>query len=232
MSIITTKENVLHPEGKIILRSGAVLDCYPKMDCPKESISDDLSVDSSGEFLSLKKIPSTKKDPERIPRWEELFLKEAFFLHRNKERILSDSRMFLTPLPFRSGLAYTGTSGMEEPTLGTYLEWWEDCPRSVIEHNGKPFALTFLIAGSPLSGSNCCTAVREDGKKISVRFPSPFSEIWSSFMRINSRYNEAKRLYEAYSLEKTIRILHEEDAEQLQKNGNDLPVYTNNLVKY
>ena len=40
-------------------------------------------------------------------------------------------------------------------------------------------------------------------------FPSPFSEIWSSFMRINRRYTEAKQTYQSYTLEETLSKLRE-----------------------
>jgi FtsZ-binding cell division protein ZapB len=140
-----------------------------------------------------------------------LFFKEAFFLYEHKEQILADSRMFLTPLPFENNLAYTGTSGLRNATLGVYLEWWEECERAVIKKDGKVQALTYFIAGSPLSGSNHCAAVDRKGKRRTIQFESPFSELWSSFMRINQRYTEAKQLYQSYTLQQVLDILHQED---------------------
>ena len=68
--------------------------------------------------------------------------------------------MFLTPLPFENNLAYTGSSGLRNATLGVYLEWWSECERAVIKKDGGEVqALTYFIAGSPLSGSNHCSAV-------------------------------------------------------------------------
>ena len=66
-------------------------------------------------------------------------------------------------------------------------------------------------AGSPLSGSNSCSAVNREGKTFTVRFITPFSDIWRSFMEINSRYADLKELYpeSAYTLEETIEKLRE-----------------------
>jgi len=137
-----------------------------------------------------------------------LFFKEAFFLYEHKDQILADSRMFLTPLPFKNNLAYTGTSGLQNATLGIYLEWWDACEQAVIYNKDRIEALTYFIAGSPLSGGNHCSAVDRKGKSRTVQF-APFTEIWSSFMRINQRYTEAKQIYQAYTLEETISKLRE-----------------------
>ena len=211
MIIETEEKDVHHPEGKIQLKSGAILDCFPKTDQPAAIVQDKLSLDTTGEFLQVGKRSRKrlfgKKAPER-PAWEQLFLQEAFFLYEHKEQILADSRMFLTPLPFKNNLAYTGASGLNNATLGVYLEWWEECERAVIRKGGEIHALTFYIAGSPLSGSNRCSAVTQEGITEQICFPSPFNEIWCSFMRINGRYSEAKQIYQAYTLEETIEKLH------------------------
>ena len=170
---------------------------------------DPLKLDQTGEFLqtghrSLDKKP--QKESHQLAEWEKLFLKEAFFLYENKDRILSDISMALTPTPFRNGLAYTGSSGLGDATLGVYLEWWDACRKSVIKNGEKPYALTYRIAGSPLSGSNSCSAVTRDGRTITVHLMSPFSDAWGSFMHINQRYADLKNLYpaSASTLEETI----------------------------
>lgn len=142
------------------------------------------------------------KDP-----WKDLFFKEAFFLYNNREKIYSDIRMFLTPLPFENNLAYTGRSGLQDATLGIYLKWWDECEQAVIKDGDEVTALTYFIAGSPLSGSNRCSAVTKDGKTYSFQFSCPFRDIWAPFMRINQSYTETKSLYPAYTLEETIEIL-------------------------
>ena len=182
MIIETEEKDVRHPEGKILLKNGNVLDCYEKED-----------------------------RPERIKKpWKELFLKEAFFLYEHRDAVYADSRMFLTPLPFDNNLAYTGTSGLRNATLGVYLEWWDNCERAILKDKGEVTALTYFIAGSPLSGSNHCNVVNRRGESKSIVFNSPFTEIWGSFMRINQRYTEAKQIYQAYSLEETVAKLRGE----------------------
>jgi hypothetical protein len=183
MIVEIEEKDVRHPEGKILLKNGNVLDCYPNGSSPAVS-------EPAG--------------------WEELFYKEAFYLYGHRDAILSDSRMFLTPLPFQNNLAYTGSRGMRDATLGVYLEWWDECEQAVIKKNGQVQALTYFIAGSPLSGGNHCTAITVKGKDKTVRF-SPFLPIWSSFMRINNRYAETKQLYQAYTLAETIGKLREQD---------------------
>ena len=207
MIIETEEKGVRHPEGKIILKNGNILDCFQKA-CPPAVVSrDEVALDTTGEFLKMKGGPIIKSGKPRFEPWEELFYKEAFFLYEHREQILADSRMFLTPLPFRNNLAYCGTSGLNNATLGVYLEWWEECERAVIRKRGEIHALTFYIAGSPLSGNNRCSAVTRGGTTEQICFPSPFNEIWSSFMRINRRYAETKQIYQAYTLEETIKKL-------------------------
>jgi hypothetical protein len=209
MVIETEERDVRHPDGKIVLKNGNVLDCYPKENRPETIVPDTVGPDRSGEFLQVKGGPKKKlRKPAQEP-WRKLFFKEAFFLYEHKERILADSRMFLTPLPFENNLAYTGTSGLRKATLGVYLEWWEECERAVIKKDGEVLALTYFIAGSPLSGSNHCSTVNRKGKCRTVQFASPFSDLWSSFMRINQRYTEAKQIYQAYTLEETLSKLRE-----------------------
>ena len=207
MIVETEEKDVRHPEGKIVLKNGNILDCFLKADQPAVINRDKVALDTTGEFLQVKGGPKKKPGKPRLEPWEELFYKEAFFLYEHREQILADSRMFLTPLPFKNNLAYTGTSGLNNATLGVYLEWWEECERAVIRKDGEIHSLTFYVAGSPLSGNNRCSAVTRKGTTEQICFPSPFTEIWSSFMRINQRYTEAKQIYLAYTLEETIEKL-------------------------
>ena len=203
----TEDKDVRHPEGKILLMNGNELDCFDKESKPAIIVPDTLGLDTTGEFLQLRKGSKMKADKTQREPWEELFLKEAFFLYAHKEQIYSDSRMFLTPIPFRNNLAYSGTSGLRDATLGIYLEWWDSCPRSVIRAGEEVIALTYFIAGSPLSGSNRCSVVDKAGKSRIHVFTSPFLDIWSSFMKVNGRYSEAKQLYQSYTLEETLAKL-------------------------
>lgn len=222
MSIIThNSQELVFPEGKIILLDGRILDCYPAARVKEEQGSDDgLKMDTTGEFFSLKDksmgLDLLKPKHER-PNYEEiqknLFLRNAFYLFAHKERILSDSRMFLCPIHIRNGLAYTGTNGFEKPTLGIYIEWWLNCEGAIrIDKEGHR-SLVYCLSGSPLSGSNCCAAVDEYGK-IETVILAGFINYWPLFIDINSRYTKAKYNYQAYQLKQVLDILGQED------NGN------------
>ena len=62
---------------------------------------------------------------------------------------MSDSRMFLCPVPIQNGMAYTGTSGFQRPTLGVYLEWWLNCESAMVCEEHGTEKLVYQIAGSP-----------------------------------------------------------------------------------
>lgn len=118
MIIETEEKDLRHPAGKILLKNGNVLDCYVKEDRPMTVKPDVVGLDMTGEFLQRKDSPKKKSRAVQKEPWEELFLKEAFFLYEHRDAIYADSRMFLTPLPFDNNLAYTGTSGLKNATVG------------------------------------------------------------------------------------------------------------------
>lgn len=163
------------------------------------------------EFLALKQychreeLHQSRSDEER-EKEVKLFLNNAFLFLKNKDRIMSDSRMFLCPVPIQNELAYTGTSGFHHPALGVYLEWWLNCENAMIHKEDETKWLVYFISGSPLSGANKCGIVNEKGDTDSKSI-LPFSPIWSNFIKINKRYDEAKSLYQAYTMEKVVRIL-------------------------
>lgn len=194
------------PDNRIVLINGSELVCYPKAVQPKFYSEDNLSLDGSGEFFTLGSKPVAKKGTTDKDELEDLFYKNAFLIFRNADRILSDSRMFLAPVPIRNGLAYTGTSGLHCPTLGVYMEWWLNCEANITKDKKGRDALTCHIAGSPLSGSNHCTCVYPDGKTGDISH-YPFINVWSTFMKINKRYTKAKQVYEAYTLPEVVDIL-------------------------
>ena len=207
MGIIKTHDDFEHPEGKIQLLNGSILDCYP-LEQAGEQVDNKVKLDTTGTYFAIGKrrlAPTPKTDEENAGGWS-LFCNNAFRFLQYRNRIMSDSRMFLCPVPIQSGLAYTGTSGFQRPTLGVYLEWWLNCESALIcDENGMK-KLVYRIAGSPLSGSNSCGVVDENGKPESESI-LPFSPLWSSFMRINNRYDEAKSLYQAYTLKDVVDIL-------------------------
>ena len=135
-----------------------------------------------------------------------LFLQNAHRLIGESDRIMADSRMFLAPVPIRNGLAYTGTSGLRNPTLGVYIEWWRNYECAWTKDKYGARQPIYYIAGSPLSGCNACAYVDTEGNGHTVSV-YPFNNVWHSFMSVNAHYAEAKQLYEAYSLEEVIERL-------------------------
>lgn len=138
--------------------------------------------------------PRPNADEEK-ERQKKLFTDNAFYLLAHSERIMRDSRMFLAPVAVQNGLAYTGTSGFNAPTVGIYLEWWATCPEALRTDKEGCRSLVFHLAGSPLSGANRCAEVYEDGRVKSVSV-SLFASHWQSFTAINTRYDEAKHIYQ------------------------------------
>ena len=216
MSIVAEpfkEDKGLFPEGKIILTDGRVLDCYPLTEQKPEKIeSDSLELDLTGQYLTIgrRKPTPVPKPSATVEELRQLFVSNAFYLLAHKERILSDSRMFLCPVAIQNGIAYTGTSGFRKPTLGVYLEWWVLVKEAMHIDKNDCRSLVYQLAGSPLSGRNCCSAVREDGKTETVSLSS-FNRHWGPFMHLNQRYTEAKQLYQAYTLQEVLDILHMED---------------------
>jgi len=206
------KMNQIH---QITLLSGRELLCYPKVELSRP-IDNRMKLDTTGQYLTIgRRKPVVKPIPPEVEEQRKqavkFFTDHAFFFLDHREEILSDSRMFLAPVPVQSGLAYTGTSGFRHPTLGVYIEWWMTCNRAIIDHHFNDTWLVYYIAGSPLSGSNCCGIVNSNGECRSEALPSPFNAVWSPFMEVNTRYDEAKERYEAYSLEEVVKLLEADD---------------------
>lgn len=178
-------------------------------------ISVDQGADTSGNKITLlnsneltcypKENPAESNTVE--PTDLDFFLDHAFFFYNHADKILSDSRMFLAPVPVRSGIAYSGTHGFENPTLGIFLEWWlhSDCENTK-DHQGND-ALTYFISGSPLSGTNACSCVYPDGSTAKIHHYS-FHPVWKDFMEINTRYELAKAKYKSYTLQEIFKILN------------------------
>lgn len=215
-----THSNTETTENSITLMNGAVLECFPKESQPCDIESDKMQLDATGKYLSIdNKKPYKRKAKAQIDPTEELeqqqkklFTDNAFYLLAHSERIMRDSRMFLAPVAVHNGLAYTGTSGFRNPTIGIYLEWWNECARALRTDDEGNRSLVFYLSGSPLSGANCCAEVYEDGRIESVSVHS-FIDHWRPFMAINQRYTEAKDMHQAYTLQQVLDILHAEDSE-------------------
>ena len=197
-------ESNLSDHATITLMNGSKLQCVLKEEQPKEIKSDSIAIDTTGEYLSLAKSKSlTKSDEQTAQRQYDhhLFTENAWFFLDNAEKIFSDSRMFFAPVKVQNALAYTGTSGFHNPTLGIYLEWWLNFSHASIDAKGN---LVWYISGSPLSGANCCSSVTPEGEQVKISQRTKFLDIWQSFQKVNNRYNEAKQRCEAYSLEEVL----------------------------
>lgn len=195
---------------KITLIDGRQLDCYPIAFPSDEIVSSEFSLDTTGQYLQIGTKPHFTTDKELAERRkqeeidEKLFYEHAHIFLANTDKILSDSRLFLTPVNVVNGLAYTGTSGFHKPTLGVYIEWWIYHKDASIDAKGRPI---WFISGSPLSGSNACSAVDRKGKTHRAQLNGSFSAVWSSFVKVNNRYNEFKGRYMAYDMKEVIDIL-------------------------
>jgi hypothetical protein len=204
------QENVVFPAGKIVLLDGREIDCYPReKGCDCNVDYNNLELDTTGHYLSFGKKGHQKDYIEELDVFleKQLFIDNAFFLFQNRERIMQDSRMFLAPVAAENVLAYTGTSGFRNPTLGVYLEWWVHCEGAVRTAANGTKSLIYRLAGSPLTGVNSCVAVCEDGTEEKLQLRS-FSDYWLSFIKINQRYSPAKACYQAYSLQEVLDILN------------------------
>ena len=205
-------EKEAFPDGKIVLLNGTQLDCYPLADEDIESeFQDKLELDTTGQYVTVRKCkPRITPVSDECMQRQQLFADNAFYLLPHMDRIMNDSRMFLAPVAARNGLAYTGTSGFKRPTLGVYLEWWQTSDDAMRIDNEGCRSLVYSLAGSPLSGMNRCSTVREDGNIETVTLSS-FGRHCGSFIIINTRYTEAKVHYQAYTLQEVLDILHRED---------------------
>lgn len=203
---------------KITLIDGSELECFPRALRPNIE-ADDIALDATGEYFQVgnkpKREPTPKEIQEERDKKQELFYKNAHLFLANADRILSDSRLFLSPVEIRNGLAYTGPGGLRRPILGVYIEWWLYHKDASIDANGNPI---WYISGSPLSGCNACSSVDCKGRARKSKLNGRFSPVWSSFMDVNTRYTSAKEQYIAFSLQEVIDLLHgTTDAEQLFK---------------
>ena len=175
------------PNGKIGLLDGRVVNCYP---------------------LAVAEIMTPSPFDKEAEK--DLFIKNAFYFLAHKERILTDSRMFLCPVPIQSGMSISGTSGFQRPTLGVYLQWWDTCAGAMRTDKKGRRSLVYHLAGSNLSGSNHCAEVYDDGTTKSVTL-LPFKDHYLPFIHINQLYTEAKQKYQYYTLQQVLDILDHED---------------------
>ena len=197
-------------EHYIELTDGTRIEAFPKAEQPETIKEDKLALDTTGEYLQIcrrnrKPKRSTKRDTI-AQQPGELLCRNLHRLIAESDKILADSKMFLAPVPIQNGLAYFGTSGFQNPTLGVYIEGWKHHKCAwVIDEFGEKQPLIY-IAGSPLSGANKCAYVGAEGESYGVSATN-FAPVWQSFMNVNTRYTEAKQRYDAYTLEEVVEKL-------------------------
>ena len=203
------EENNIIIENGIRSQDGNVIRGYPKQDAIVELCKKTPMLDTTEEYLSIGKKPAKPKPTdEEESNLQKLFTDNSFLILANRKRILNDSRMLLTPVTVRNGLAYTGA--FSTATLGVYIEWWHNCPYSVLfGEKDDTMSLIWYLSGSPLSGGNLCSMVTEDGKAETVRVHF-FRKLWPEFTDILADYHDAKELYQAYTLPEVIDILKNE----------------------
>ncbi|CCX65328.1 putative uncharacterized protein [Prevotella sp. CAG:1058] len=205
-------------ENGIRLQDCRIIQGYPKQDPVVEEDKETPVLDTTGEYFSIRKKPQKPKltdEEESVLR--NLFTDNAFLILANRERILNDSRMLLTSLHVRNGLAYSGA--FQTTTLGVYIEWWINAPYSVLfDEKDDAMSLIWYVSGSPLSGGNLCANVTEEGETETVRVPF-FRKLWPKFADIIADYHEPKKLYQAYTLPEVIDILKRETTEEFYKES-------------
>ena len=211
-----------HPEGAIRLMDGTILTCYPKpeeeMQQTEEVVADELPLETTGRHFGMGRRRIAPK-PEAKEVLRQLFIDNAFYLLAHRERILQDSRMFLTPVSVQNKLAYTESPGMDAPTIGVYLEWWSSCLGSMVFSKSGRMSLIYELTGSPHSKVTSGRQLYENGETEPIHSYGHV-QYWESLIEINKRYNEAKQIYQAYTLQELLDILHEEDGGEKDFTSN------------
>lgn len=197
-------------EHKITLIDGRELECHPKAQHPESIESNDIALDTTGKYLQIgnkpKSVVHDNKHEEEIAKAEQLFYRNAHLFLANADKIFSDSRLFLAPVCVENGLAYIGTSGMNNPVLGVYVEWWLYNNDVSFDTEGYPI---WFISGSPLSGCHACSSVDHNGMTHRAQLNERLVDVWRAFAKINTRYDEAKARYIAYDLQEVVNILED-----------------------
>lgn len=156
-------------------------------------------------FVARRKREIEQRDQERKEQ-REAFVRKLWFFYEHRDVIYQDSRMFMAPVPMVNSLAYTGTRGFRAPVLGVYMEWLERCEQAHVSDDYGMHAMIYQFAGSSRSGSNHCMAVNCLGQTSAVHIVG-FKSLWTSFMEINTRYDDYKGEAEAFDLEVVSEII-------------------------
>lgn len=185
-------QNETKPSIKLL--NGTTLECYPR----------------TGD------IPERSSDPHFEPERQRLFEQNAYYLLEHADVIMSDSRMFLAEAPEVNGLVGPGAFLHDTPPcIGAYLEWWSIVyPQSTRDDAGKDALITRLVdhVGSVNHYCMVCNMVYPDGSICFYREKNDFDRFYNSLRATARRYHQASHIYEAYTFEQVIDLLHEYDA--------------------
>ena len=194
------------------LMNGQQLNIYEKLEnvFPQHAnneVNNTLALDAEDEYLFVarRKREIEQRDQERKEQ-REAFVRKLWFFYEHRDVIYQDSRMFMAPVPMVNSLAYTGTRGFRAPVLGVYMEWLERCEQAHVSDDYGMHAMIYQFDGSSRSGSNHCMAVNCMGETSAVHIVG-FKSLWTSFMEINTRYDDYKGEAEAFDLEVVSEII-------------------------
>ena len=214
-----SEESPALTDGLMTLMDGKQIQLMPKAQpastagSPDEPSADSrLRMGQTGHCSPMGRPRPTVDESEIKPSsWEETEEEEAFLTHlfffiAHRDKIKADSRLFLAPVPIQNGLAYTGTSGFHRPTLGVYLEWWENCTDASVIDKGGQVSFIVRLDDEPLPGKSNCTILAQDGEQHDCH-SSGFENLRATFLKINRRYDACKEQGEAWSLRYVYALL-------------------------
>ena len=223
----TSKQNPASEAPKcatITLLDGRELPVILRPEQPAEVRPDDLALDITGQYLSIgnKRHKKSRRSNKKISieeakerYYRQLFIENVHLFLDESDKILSDGRLFFAPVHVPNHLAYTGTSGFQNPTIGVYLQWWLHAPEASFDENENPI---WFISGSPLSGAHACSAVNKNCECVKAQLKGDFLNVWRSFKEINQELTEAKQRCEAYTFEEAlIQLRGQEYAGYMEK---------------
>ena len=194
------------------LMNGQQLNVYEKLEnvFPQHAnneVNNTLALDAEDEdlFVARRKREIEQHDQERKEQ-REAFVRNLWSFYEHRDVIYQDSRMFMAPVPMVNSLAYSGTRGFRAPVLGVYMEWLERCEQAHVSDDNGMHAMIYQFAGSPRSGSNHCMAVNRMDQTSAVHIVG-FKSLWTSFMEINTRYDDYKGEAEAFDVEVVSRMI-------------------------
>ena len=194
------------------LMNGQQLNVYEKLEnvFPQHAnneVNNTLALDAEDEdlFVARRKREIEQRDQKRKEQ-REAFVRNLWFFYKHRDVIYQDSRMFMAPVPMINSLAYSGTKGFRAPVLGVYMEWLERCEQAHVSDDNGMHAMIYQFAGSPRSGSNHCMAVNRMDQTSAVHIVG-FKSLWTSFMKINTRYDDYKGEAEAFDVEVVFGII-------------------------